>query len=467
MKRYERTLLYVSGIIMDLSWLYAWATFSVISLGGNPLPLMQIVALFIFGAVISRVVHGRGFRVITVGLVQALAACAALFWTMHFLSGSQRTIIDLAWTAEFFITPHPAAAWLYFITGAFWTVAIWLSGVCFPLRPATHAKVSSRFDTGLAAFLCLVLIRFVIEMKGGPPAQGGLIVISACVFLFFGLLAIGITRAQGPEAASLIYGRRKMGIVLGFISAVFLTVVSLVVFLRQPLSLVAGVGYNALTQAGSSLGSLFARFIRFLYLPRQVRIKEPPSGGQGSIFDHVASSGGGPWMETAAKMLAWLFGTFAGIMIVIIIVTGAVWIIRRLLARTRKDGRPAGRSSHFLATLLRFKAFVAGSLRYLGRCRTASDFYRALKIWSRLSGIRPAGCETPLEFSDRIKETFPAIGLEIDSITHAFNREFYGNITLGRDEIRSVRSSWRKMTTPRLWPGRLKTLVKGTVNLRS
>ena len=43
-------------------------------------------------------------------------------------------------------------------------------------------------------------------MKGGPPAQGGLIVISACVFLFFGLLAIGITRAQGPEAASLIYG---------------------------------------------------------------------------------------------------------------------------------------------------------------------------------------------------------------------------------------------------------------------
>ena len=448
MTRYEKIPLYVSGIIMDLSWLYAWATFSVISLGGNPLPLMQIIALFISGAVISRTVHGRGFRVVTVGLVQALAVCAALFWTMHFLSGPHRTIIDLERVAEFFITPHPATEWLYFILTAFWTVAIWLSGVFFPLRPATHEKVASRFDIGLTAFLCLVLITFAIEMKGGPSAQGDLTVISASIFFFFGLFAIGITRAHGGEAASLIYGRQKMGIVLGFISAVFLSVVSLVVFIRQPLSLIAGVGYNALVQAGSSVTSLFVRFIRFLYLPRQVRIKEPVSGGQGSMFDNMTPSGGGPWMETAAKVLAWLFGTFVGIMIIIIIVTGAVWIIRRLLARTKKQDRSTGRSSHVLATLLRLKALFSGSLRYLGSYRTASDFYRALKVWSRLSGIRHAGCETPSEFSDRIKETFPAIALEIDSITHAFNREFYGDITLGRDEIRSVRSSWRKMTTP-------------------
>lgn len=467
MTRYEKTLLYVSGTIMDLSWLYAWAAFSLVSLGAGPLPAVRIIALFMFGAAVGRIVHGKGFRVVTVGSVQVLGICAALFWTMHFLSGSHRTIVDLAWAAEFFITSHTATEWLYFILTAFWTVAIWLNGFFFALRPATHEKVSSRFDIGLAAFLCLVLFRFAIETRGAVTAQGDFTVISACIFSFFGLLAIGITRAHGPGATGRIYGRRKMAIILGFISAVFLCVVSLVVFLRRPLSLVAGVGYNALAKAWSSAGSLFLKFIRFLYLPRQVTVKESPSGGQGGIFDHMASSGSVPWMETAAKVLAWLFGTFAGIMIVIIIITGAVWIVRRLLARTKKEGWPAGRPFYFLATLKRLKALFAGALRSLRRRRTAADFYRALRAWSALSGIRLAGCETPSEFSGRIKEAFPAVGLEIDSITHAFNREFYGDIRLGRDEVRSLRSCWRKVTSPRLWPGRLKTLLKGGTALRS
>ena len=467
MTRYEKTLLYLSGTVMDLSWLYAWAAFSVMSLGGAPLPLVQVIALFIFGAAVSRLAHGKGFRVITVGLAHVLGVCGALFSTLHFVSGSRRAIIDPAWAPEFFTASHTAAQWLCFILAAFWTAAIWLSGVFFALRPATHEKVASRFDVGLAAFLCLVLIRFAVEMKGVVTPPGGLTLISACIFFFFGLLAIGITRADGPGATNLIHGRRKMGIVLGFICAVFLSVVTLAVFLRRPLSLAAGVGCNALAAAGSSVRSLFLRFIGFLYLPRQVKIKEPPSGGQGSMFDHITSPGPVPWMETAGKALAWLFGTFAGIMIVIIIIIGAVWIVRRLLARTKKEARPAARPLRLPAALKRLKALFAGALRRLRRRRTAADFYRALKAWSALSGIRLAGCETPSEFSARIKEAFPAVTPEIDSITRAFNREFYGDITLGRDEIRSVRSCWRKVTSPRLWPGRLKTLVKGGVTLHS
>lgn len=459
MRRFETTLLYLSGIIVDFSWLYAWASFSVLSLGYLPLPLVRSIALFICGMAVIRIVHGRGLRIITVGFVQLLGICAALLSTLHFMSGSHRTIIDLAWLPEFFMISHTATEWLYIILTTFWTIAIWFSGFFFALRPATHEKVCSRFDIGLAAFLCLLLIRSVADIRGVVMGNGYFTIISACIFFFFGLLAIGITRAHSPEATSLIYGRRKIGIIFGFISAVFLSAVSLIVFLRQPLSLAAGVGYNALVKTGSSARALFVQLIRFLYSPRQISIKEPPSGGNGGAFDHIASSGSPPWMATAIKALSWLIGTFAGILVIIVIIIGAVWITRILLARTKKDGRPTGRTFNIPAVLKRIKALFAEMLRSFRPRRTAADFYRALKAWSALSGIRPVACETPSEFSRRIKKSFPAINLEIDFITHAFNREFYGNIPLGGDEIRSVRSCWRKISSPRLWPERLKTLV--------
>ncbi len=467
MKRYERILLYGSGCVMEISWLYAWVAFSLVSLGGAPLPVIRVAALFIAGAAISRILHCKGLRVATLGIMHVLGIFAALLWTMHYIVNTRQPIVDLVWLAEFFLSPHQAIEWLCFVLAVFWTAAIWLSGVFFSLRPATHEKVSSRFDIGLAAFLSLVLIKFAIEMKGGLSVQNNLSVTSACIFFFFGLFAIGITRAHGLKAVSLVEGHRKIGIVLGFISAVFFSVISMVVFLRQPLSDAAGMGYGLLAKAGSFAGSVFIGFIKFLYFPKRAGGGVPPSGGQDSMFDHISSAGGGAWMETAGKIFAWLVGSFMGLVVIVLIITAAVWTVRWLLSRTEKKDRPVRQSFNTRAILKRIAALLTASIRHFGRSKTAAGFYRALKVWSRLSGIQPMAHETPSEFSRRVRMNFPVIKLEIDTILHAFNREFYGDATLSRDEIKLIHSSWRKIASPRLWPGRLKTLVRGTVNLRS
>ncbi len=460
MPRHEKIILYISGTAIDFTWLYALTVFSAVSLGGHPLTVIPLLIVFIFAAMMTHLMHGKGLRIITVGLAGALGLAISLILAAYLISGSGRTILDYIWLKEFFLAPHRAIDWLRTISVLFWTAAIWFAGIFFALRPLGHERVSSRFDVGLAAFLCLFLLKFVIEMKGGAKIHDNLMLACACVFFFFGLLAIGITRASGPENARIVDGRRKVGIMFGFIGAVFLSVIGLVVFLRQPLAQAAGMGYSILTKAGSSAGSIFVQFIRFLYLPKQMKIKEPPSGGQGSIFDHLSSGAASPWTETVGRALTWLFGTFMGIMIVMVITAGIIAIVRWLMARTARHDRTARLRCKSPAARYRVKALIASLLKHLKPRETAADYYRAFKFWSLLSGIRKRQNETPSEFSARIGKIFPAIAAETGFITYAFNREFYGNIRLTGEEMACVRSNWRKLKNPGLWPHRVRSLVR-------
>ena len=50
MRRTEKILLYFCGAVMDFTWLYAWAIFSMISIGKNGFPLADTAAIFIAAA---------------------------------------------------------------------------------------------------------------------------------------------------------------------------------------------------------------------------------------------------------------------------------------------------------------------------------------------------------------------------------------------------------------------------------
>jgi hypothetical protein len=470
MRGAERALLAVCGAVLDFAWLYAWAAFSMISLEGDAPALLYSAAIFAAAALLTALSAGRGLRIISVGVLQSAGIVAAALWTVYVMSGATGPLLDNRWIAGFFGTSHSAMEWLGLGVALFWSTALWLGGAFFAVRPRTHHRICSRFDLGLAAFFTLVLIKLALAVKGnilvGDTMTGPL----AFVFFFFGLVAIGMTRTGGREAPGLVRGRRKFGVVLGFICAVFLSAMGLVVFFQQPLARAAGTGYGLLTGGAASVGSIFLWFIRLLYMPRQGKLREAPggSGPGGPGYSFTADSE--PWMETVGRILAWLFGTALGIVILVVAAMAAFYVIRWLLSRTEKR-TGTGRYNCLLRMVLRFRdllVLLAGrTRRLLRRHRTAADVYRALAGWSKRSGIRRGGSETTREFSSRLSGTFPSLANEIGSITEAFNRELYGQMAITGEEMALLKANQRRLASPSFWPARLRALITGQVTPRS
>ncbi|HBL22909.1 MAG TPA: hypothetical protein DDZ40_02195 [Deltaproteobacteria bacterium] len=466
MRRFEKTLVFVSGAVMDFSWLYAWTIFAMIAAGREGFPFADAAVMFAAAAVLTRISTGRGLRVIAIGLLQATGLVSAALRTIYIMSGTTGAFFNTQWLMEFFGARHSAMEWFALVAALFWTSAIWLGGAFFAARPKTHEKICSRFDLGLAAFFSILLIKLALVVKGNPSTGDNLTGLLACVFFFFGLVAMGMTRANGAHSPGLVSGRRRLGVVMGFISAVLLCVMSVAVFFQQPLARAAGTGYGLLKGGTSSLGSIFLWFIKLLYMPRQAKMRDGPSGSSGSSIGSFFESDNAQWVEVVSKVLAWLFGTFLGLTILVVTAVAVFYVVRWLFSRTARDHSDVKRRS--LSDLVRrlrdlIALFAGKARRFLGGYTTAADFYRALTIWSRRSGVQPDPSETPSEFSCRLAGIFPSLKHEIESIAGAFNREFYGEATLGRDEIDFIRLSWRKLRNPSSWPVRMKTRVFGTI----
>jgi hypothetical protein len=459
MRPHEKVLLYFSGAVMEFSWVYAWGAFALITLQGRHLPVLDCIIVFAAAAGITRLVAGRAFRVITIGIFESLGFITVLAWSLNWGAAPDRRFLDPYWISGLFTQSRSAIEAVSLIILALWMVAIWLSGALFSVRTVNHEKMSSRFDIGLCAFFCLLLLQFAIGVKGGGSVQSGTAISCASIFFFFGLLAIGITRAQGPRSSGLMTARRGLGIILLFIGVVFISVMGLIVIFRESLGRAAGTGYMVIMDAASSLGSVFVNVVRFLYGPRQVRIREVPSGGNDNIIDHVSSSDTGPWIETFGRIFTWFFGTFIGIMILIAGAAGAVMIIRWLFSRNRDDRRQIRASGMSFGRDMIF-SLVAKIRRSLQRKKNAADFYNTLLGWAHVSGLPRRKNETANEFSARIRPEFPAIENEIQVIADAFNREYYGDLVLSKEEISMIRSSSRRLKDPRLWPVRVKALLR-------
>jgi hypothetical protein len=470
MRGIERALLALCGAVLDFAWLYAWAAFSMISLGSKAAAPSDAAAIFAAAAILARLCAGRGLRIITVGLLQGAGIVLTALWTIRTMTHATTPLFDSRWITGFFGASHSAIEWLGLGIALFWSAALWLGGAFFAVRPRTHEKICSRFDLGLAAFFVLVLIKLALAAKGniltGDTMTGPL----AFVFFFFGLVAIGMTRTGGRGAPGLVRGRRKFGVILGFICAVFLSAMGLVVFFQQPLALAAGTGYGLLKDGTATVGGIFLWFIRLLYMPRQGKLREAPSGSGPGTPDHFFASDGAPWMEMVGRILAWLFGTALGIVILVAAAAAVFYVVRWLLSRTeRRTG--VDRRDLVPRAVLRLRHFftlLSGWVRSVFRGhRTAADVYGALTGWSRRSGIRRGGSETAREFSSRLSGIFPSLRDEIGSITEAFNRELYGEMTITGEEMVLLRANRRRLASPSFWPARLRTLVTGQITPRS
>ncbi|HOE18546.1 MAG TPA: DUF4129 domain-containing protein [Syntrophorhabdaceae bacterium] len=468
MKRSESVLLSFAGAVMEFTWLFAWAAFSTMSIAQRYIPLPEAAAIFLAGAVITGLSTGRGLRVISIVLLQAAGIAYATFRAIYIFNDVASPFISHRWIVEFFGASHSAMGWLLFVVSVFWAMAFWAGGARFAVRPKDHEKICSRFDLGLAAFLCLFLLKFALKVKGNISISDPLTGPLACTFFFFGLASIGMTRGRAAAAFDLIAGYRRFGVVLGFILAVFASVVSVVVFFQQPLANAARAGYGLIKGGASYLGIIFVSLIRFIYLPKQTKAGSQPAGPQGGMLDRIVPADTPAWMEVVLKVLGWLLGTVFGLIVLAVFAFAAFYFIKWLFSRTKAGRVDQERGSFLVRAIRRLWAILAllasKARRALKGYRTAADYYIALTQWSRRSGIRRRLNETPSEFCSRLTKRFPALEQEIGTIVAAFNREFYGDIALGSGEIAAAQLAWRKLRNPVRWLQRLRAFFSANTD---
>jgi hypothetical protein len=87
----------------------------------------------------------------------------------------------------------------------------------------------------------------------------------------------------------------------------------------------------------------------------------------------------------------------------------------------------------------------------------AVQLYAALRMWGRHSGFPHFLSETPREYGLRLKNRFPSLAKEIESIIEAFNQEVYAEIILTEKQLSQVRFALRRLRSPIHWPSRLKS----------
>ena len=83
MKSQKGALLFLASGGMELSWLYAWATFITALILHLPFPLPEAIGTFVLAAILTLVVQGRGWRVILILALQVFGFLLAVSRIVH------------------------------------------------------------------------------------------------------------------------------------------------------------------------------------------------------------------------------------------------------------------------------------------------------------------------------------------------------------------------------------------------
>jgi hypothetical protein len=461
MRKDRGALLFLAHGGMELSWLYAWATFLMTSIGHRPFPLPEAIAAFLLAAVLTLVLRGMGLRVISVLGLQTLGLLLAASRIVYTFNYRAYPYFGKGWIVEFLGRTRDPLEWFILVIILVFALLFWLGGVTLARRSTTYLTICSRFDLGVAAFFCLLLIKFLLLVRGGIEVRDAAPVLLLFPYFIFSLLAIGLARNSSSARKDFLAGYRGIGVLASFTVLVLAFGAGLVLLFMPYLSAAAEVGYGVLKSAAGPLGPILVRVLRFLFFRTRVWQDASSSspGGHGAKF--VPSGESSWWSELVGRVLGWGLLGLVVLMGIILCAIGTWYLLRWLFSRTSKEER---KSFHWQLALLwaqsLWAAFGMGLQRAVQRLkgyRDAVPIYRALLKWGRRSGLPQLLSETPAEYGSRLRKQFPSLTGEIRGIVEAFNLVVYGEVALDDEQMTLAKLSWRRLRSPRYWPARLKT----------
>jgi len=270
-----------------------------------------------------------------------------------------------------------------------------------------------------------------------------------------------IVRSRTTFPRDFLPGYQGIGVILSFTVVVVLFGTALVLFFLPTLTLAVEMGYGVLKTAAKPLGPVLVNILRFIFIRGAIRPEPssgPTKGGAGDLITPAESSW---WMEFLEEILAWVFGGILGLTVLIITFVALFFLFRWLLSRTSVNQKRQGFWHSFLSLVHGLRLLLLSCWKGIGKrvkgYREAVQLFTGLLRWGRHSGLPHLLSETPREYSLRLKNRFPSLKKEIESIIEAFHQEVYGEIILNEEQLAIAESAWRRLRSPRHWPSRLKS----------
>jgi hypothetical protein len=421
----------------------------------------EAIATFALAAAITLLSKGKGWRIVYILMTQIFGFTLASLRIVYVFNTGAYSFLSKAWLIEFFNTPKHPLEWLYLILILILILMFWVGGVTLARRSTAYTTLCSRFDLGTAAFFLLFLTKFLALYKGGIKIEDPLSQLLLFPFLIFSFLAIGLVRNLTTAQKNFLPGYRGIGVILSFTVVILLFGTGLVLFFLPYLTLAAETGYGILKTAAKPLGPVLVTVLRFIFMGGAIR-PEPSSGPtKGGAEDLITPGESSWWMEFLEKILAWVFGGILGLTVLIISCVALFFLFRWLLSKTSVHPKRQGLWDSMLSWIRGLRLFLLSCwIRVARRAKGykgAAQLYAALLLWGRHSGLPHFLSETPLEYGLRLKNQFPSLKKEIESITEAFNQEVYAETTLSEKQLSQVRFGLRRMRSPIHWPSRLKS----------
>lgn len=444
MTRGQRVLLSAARGGMELAWRQAWAGYLLLLAFGRQFPLAESAAALALAAFVTRWPRQWGWR-----LYQALALRLAAFALCALL------VVHRMWHAAG-ESPSPYALAL----AVSCLYLVWRGGRALSAEPQGEV----RFDRGVGMLLLLLLVELIARQKAGDltPDRASLYLVPA--FYLFGLIAMGLAQDRQEAPHAFRCGYRGLGALLA-VSIGGVALVSALTLLSYPhLGGAADSLQVVLRAVGRPLGSLLTRILLFLFSPRSLRqagAEAPAGADEMAALPEVPAE---PWGGLLLRIIGFVVvGLFAALVLTVLVIAGAA-LLRLLGRRYSPAGRRRGSADwlrRLLSALARLPVLAwQGLRRALRGTRRAAHVYHGLLRWGRACGLPASRSETPGEYGARVALSFPRVAREVAQIVETFNREAYGEIPTGRQELSGLLRARRRLRSPRHWPSRLRVLLR-------
>lgn len=462
MKEEKPVTLILLSAGMELSWIYAWATYLTLSFLHRSFPFSETLGIFLLASVLAGLPQGRGWRVIEIaGLHFCGFVLVGLRMVYLFLADPSYPFTNPAWLAQFLNKSRSPLEWVLLLFIAFWCLFLWIRGVGLVRKPLSYRTLTSRFDLGLAAFFLLFFTKLLVRVKGGFTIQEDVSLFMVFSFLLFGLLDLGMARNQSEDRKDFLPSFKAVGMILSFTLTILLVGSGLILFFRPYLSGLAEGAYQGVQMVARPMGWVLVSILRWLFFRGIHRPEEavaPPQEGAAGPLTSTPEPGG--WFELLEKVIGWGLVGLSGMALLAALGIGLYFVVRFLLSKTPRSPKKDALWRFIPSGWAWLRAFLARLRRKVFQGKRgpagAIHFFQGLLVWGRRSGTGPLQSETALEYGRRLKSRFPSLRREIDLIVTEFHQEVYGGFPLSETRRVELRAALRCLQNPRHWPSRLK-----------
>jgi hypothetical protein len=460
MKSEKETLRVLTSAGMEIAWRYAWSNFLTLSIIHRPFPLPVALGAFATAALFTRLSRRRNWRRIQAALIQIAGFTIAAFLMAYRFFFRESSFLAGNWFIDLIRQLKAPQQWSTLLPVLCCLLLFWLGGRAFDKNPRNYFAVCLQFDKGLGAFFLLLLIKVLIQVKGGlrleDPATGPLVI----AFFLFSLLAISLTLSWGDVKKAFLAGYHGIGIILGFTTIVVLCGAALILLTFPYLTQIADSAHTILKETAAPLGPIFVKILHFIFGRARFGIETGRHGTPGLGTDLSLPPASGGWEETLLQVIIWGLIAILGLMAIGVFGYLANYMVRWFLKRNPLD-KANPQSSTWLLKLLSFLKTLPLSvwdrvLYLLGGVDSAASVYARILRWGSRSGKPPVPSETPGEYGSRLIHCFPKLKEEIEMIVEAFNLEVYGEIATEEQMLCRISSALRRMRSPRHWPSRMR-----------